>query len=272
MSKKENHSTKMVMPGKTFETVDNKIAETEFFLRKMHEVGFNPQEFNWYFSAFLSAARTTSLALQQFKDEIPDFDKWYQPHQERLAASELAKVFLDMRNHHIHGGSYVVTGAVIEDKITKFFFPDRNMISEDVVTVSREYFLILLVIVYDCYKSLGVHIDSQQYLTKQHFKSMGKKIEDAEVEVWGFVRTSLKKEGLSVDDRWDELRTHADKCEINHLFYSYLGKVTPQPVVPDHYQDFDFTPEEKGWIHIPAGFNSLEAYKKAYGLPDPESN
>jgi hypothetical protein len=33
---------------------------------------------------------------------------------------------------------------------------------------------------------------------------------------------------------------------------------TKQPIEPEHYQDFAFTDEEKGWNYIPAGFDKIE--------------
>ncbi|MEN6385513.1 MAG: hypothetical protein ABFD79_09980 [Phycisphaerales bacterium] len=32
----------------------------------------------------------------------------------------------------------------------------------------------------------------------------------------------------------------------------------------EEYYDFAYTPEEKGWVHIPAGHNSIEEYRKTY--------
>ena len=92
----------------TFDTVDEKVAETEFFLRKMAEVQREIFEFKCYFSAYLSAARTTTLALQQFK-HIPGFEQWYEPHRKKLQDNQLAKFFLDMRNEHVHGGQSPVS-------------------------------------------------------------------------------------------------------------------------------------------------------------------
>lgn len=75
---------------------------------------------------------------------------------------------------------------------------------------------------------------------------------------------SLIDEGLTEDDRWHELRGHVKECKVNNLFYSYLGKVTPQPKEPEHYEDFAFTPDDKGWVKVPAGFKSREDYWKQY--------
>lgn len=249
----------------TFDTVDEKVAETEFFLRKMTETYMDMFEFKCFFSAFLSASRTTTLAIQQFND-IPGFQEWYEPQRNRLKDDRLAKFFLDTRNEHIHGGPHPVSGGSFIKGKAKYYFSrplnKRDQLQDDVVSVSLKYFITLLDVVYDCYVKLGVHIDPQQHYTKEHFSSMGKTIENAEIEVWGWIMSSLIDEGHNEDDRWHELRSRVGECQINHLFYSYLGKTTPQPLEPEHYRDFEYTPEEKGWTHIPAGFDSIEAYLK----------
>jgi len=249
-----------------FDTVDEKIAETEFFLAKMAGAYTELFEFKCFFSAYLSAARTTTLALQQFK-HIPGFEQWYEPHRKNLQANQLAKFFLNTRNNHAHGGPYPVSGFSSYKGKTRYRFSESTKTPappDDIVSACRDYFLVLLEIVYDCYVQLGVHIDPQQYYTKENFATQGRNIDDAEVEIFGWVCQSLIDDGLDEDARWHELRGHVDECKINHLFYSYLGKPTPQPLEPDYYEDFDYSPEEKGWIHTPAGFDSIESYQAYY--------
>jgi hypothetical protein len=251
----------------TFDIVDDKIAEAEFFLRQMSECGVEV-EFNWYFSAFLSAARTSTLALQRFKDAIPGFDAWYEPHMQRLAANHLAKSFLDMRNDHVHGGPYPVGGSMSQGKTVEHYFQMHDLrrsnipATPHVVQASTEYFVQLLEIVHDCYLELGLHFDPQQYYTKENFP--GGNIDVAECEVCGWICTSLIDEGYSDDDRWNELRGRVAECSINHLFRAYLDKITPQPIVPDHYADFEFSEEDKGWTHVPAGYPSVEDYRRNF--------
>lgn len=249
---------------KTFDTVDLKIAEAEFFLRKMAECKFDFAEFGFYFSAFLSASRTVTFALQQF-NHLEGFEKWYIPHREALKADSTAKFFLNTRNSHLHGGGYPVRGGAISNGVHTFHFLDYkhnefNISDDDVLSISRHFFLMLLEIVYDCYVHLGTQIDPQQYFTKEHFSSIGRTIDEAEVEVFGWVMESLKNEGFTDDDRWHEVRAKVECCNINHLFHAYLDKVTPQPIEPEHYRDFEYIDEEKGWVHIPAGFENIEEW------------
>lgn len=172
----------------TFDTVDEKVAETEFFLRKMAEIKLDIFEFQCYLSAYLSAARTTTLALQRFKD-IPGFDQWYEPHRKHLQVNKLAKFFHSLRNDHAHGGPYPISGGSLRQGETHYYFSQSNETDqiqpEDVVSACRKYFILLLEVVYDCYVKLGIYIDPQQHFTKEYFNTQGRNIDDAEVEIYG---------------------------------------------------------------------------------------
>lgn len=210
--------------NKTFHTVDMKIAEAEFFLRKMAECKFDPAEFGFYFSAFLSASRTVTLALQQF-NHLKGFDDWYLPHQKKLKTNATARFFLNTRNSHLHRGNYPIRGGSSKNGSHKFHFTDYEhnnleLGEDDALARSRSFFLTLLEIVLDCYEHLGRQIDPQQYFTTENFASIGKSIDEAECEVYGWIMESFKEEGFTDDDRWNELRAHVGSCEINHLIYS----------------------------------------------------
>lgn len=242
-----------------FETVDEKVIEAEEFLQQMAGAGSSAVSFRSAFSAFVSATRTITLALQHFQ-HVPGFARWYQPHRLRLRSDALAAFFLDVRNDHVHGGPHPVTRAEFSPSGSKYFF-DRSLgQSDDVVSLCRKYFVSLLQIVYDGYAKLGVHIDPQQYFTREHFAALDRGIDDAEVEIYGWVCSHLIEDGLNEEARWQELRSHVQSCTINHLFYAYLGKPTPQPALSEEAQDWDFTPEDRGWSHVPAGYKSCEAY------------
>jgi hypothetical protein len=251
-----------------FDTIDEKVAEAEFFLQRMCECS-SGLEFKWYLSAFLSAARTTTLTLQRFESAVPGFVSWYEPHRRRLVANRLARSFLQMRNDHIHGGPYPVRGWRSHGKIVEHYFHSDNSRTVSDITLlphiaqaSTEYFVQLLNIVYDCYAKLGVRFDPQQYYTKENYP--GGDIETAECEIHGWICTSLIEEGFTEDDRWHELRGYVAECTINHLFRAYLDKITPQPIEPEHYADFEFSEEDKGWNHVPAGYASIEEYRKKF--------
>jgi hypothetical protein len=145
----------------SFDIVDQKISETEFFLRKMVESGYNWFEFSCYLTAFLSTSRSITLALQRFKF-VSGFDEWYKPHQLVLKADPLAKFILEIRNDNVHGGPNPVVGASFYNGKSEYRFDGREKLAYgDITTCCRVYFVKLLEIVYDCYVVLGVHIDPQ---------------------------------------------------------------------------------------------------------------
>jgi hypothetical protein len=216
----------------TFDTVDEKLAETEFFVRKMADADTDGLAFNCYLSAYLSAARTCTLALQRFCGVVPGFAEWYEPHRQRLKSSQTARFILDTRNEHVHGGAYPISSARISRRSATYEFASSSkghQPANDVLTTCRDHLVVLLEIVYDCYVQLGVHIDPQQYYSRENYP--GGSIDAAETEIYGWVCESLIDEGFDEDARWNELRSLA------------------------------YTPEEKGWIHAPAGFSSPEGFQ-----------
>ncbi|MPQ45580.1 hypothetical protein GCQ56_01050 [Marinifilum sp. N1E240] len=220
-------------------------------------------EFSCYLTAFLSASRSITFALQGYK-KIEGFKEWYKAKQEIIKIDPIAKYFVEIRNESIHTGVVPIGGARYFDGKVEYRFDNNSLKLKDIVSTCRVQFIKLLEIVHDCYVTLGAEIDPQQYYTKEYFATLDLNIDDAEFEVWGWVMTSYIEEGMDEDDRWHELRGRVGECEINHLFKGYLNKVTPQPIIPDRIADFDFTDEERGWDYIPPGFESIEEYRKQF--------
>ncbi|MCT4637459.1 MAG: hypothetical protein N4A72_07105 [Bacteroidales bacterium] len=248
----------------SFEIVEQKVKESEFFLKKMIESGQQWFEFSCYLTAFLSASRSITFALQRFK-HLSGFNEWYETKQEILKKDPLAKFFVELRNDNVHGGPVPIGGAMFFHGNAKYRFPDSDYTEfMDVVTNCRVQFVKLLEIVYDCYIELGKQIDPQQYFTKENFTTLGLDIDDAEIRIWGWVMTSYIEDGMDEDDRWHELRGKVGECGINHLFKGYLNKVTPQPILPDRISDFDYTDEDQGWDYVPPGFETIEEYQNIF--------
>ena len=61
----------------SFDWVDEKLFESDFFLTKLEETAYNFSAARYYFSAFTSAARSVTFALQKVMKRIPGFDEWY---------------------------------------------------------------------------------------------------------------------------------------------------------------------------------------------------
>ena len=70
-----------------------KLSEAQFFFAKLAEVGNRvvrqyPEEFQYYLSAFLSAARSVGYALQA--EEKAKYDAWYPGWEATLSVEEVA--------------------------------------------------------------------------------------------------------------------------------------------------------------------------------------
>ena len=86
---------------------------------------------------------------------IPDFEKWYEQHQNQLRHNILAKYFLEVRNLSQKVGYYPLTnGRMFHDennqKQVEYFFDYLNFDDEikssipqdDVLTACNKYFII----------------------------------------------------------------------------------------------------------------------------------
>ena len=91
---------------RSFLSVENKIKESDFFLRCL-EVTKGP-EIIYYLSAYLSAARSITFAMQVAMKGIADFEEWYKLQQQKLKEDPIALYLLEVRNYILHEGEYPI--------------------------------------------------------------------------------------------------------------------------------------------------------------------
>lgn len=82
--------------ARSFQIVEYKVAEADFFLLKLEECSFKGLFFDarHYISAFLSATRSITFVLKASLHDLPGFSVWYAGHESRLRSSSIAKYFL----------------------------------------------------------------------------------------------------------------------------------------------------------------------------------
>lgn len=239
--------------ARSFDLVDFKVAEAEFFLKRIPECDFDFFAVRCYVSAFVSSSRSVTFALQSCLNDIEGFTGWYEERQSCLKQDSLARFFNEFRriNQHI-GDNFVGGGAGAPDRKPIYFFSPthdlKEVPSEDVESACRRYFEIILDLVYSCYFEFGPSIDPKWHYTKEHFEKMGKSIEDAEEELFG-IRGWTEVPGYPDAYRWQALRDSQPGCGINHIFEEYLGKTIPQPERPPDLP----RAESEGWYQTEQG-------------------
>jgi len=220
---------------RSFGLVDYKVQEAEYFLLELKRLGKKIEFAAVQFcaSAFVSAARSITFAMQASLKDHPKFQPWYAKRQESLRNDRLAKFFHDFRTVTQHIGANVVGGGSHGKNGTFYYFiPCSDLPSvpeQDVMSACESYFVSILQLVYDCYIELGSIVDGQQYFTRENFEALGKTIEDAEEEL-GFSRGWTDISRPSIEPyRWQTLRQQADGCLIERQFERWLNRYLPRP-------------------------------------------
>lgn len=219
---------------RSFGIVDAKVAEANYFLRCLDDAGDNFFKARCYFSAFISSARSITLAIQASLGDLPGFHDWYAEQQGILRLDPVARFFHEARRLDHHLGFNAVAGGEVssgEDapRIVYHFTSTgiKNPSPEtDVVKAGREYLSILIALVFRCYERFGDLIGPETYYSAESFASRGLTIEDAEEEVFG-VRGWTEVPGLQIADRWRLILSAVAPCNIDRLFEEYLGKRLP---------------------------------------------
>jgi len=129
--------TKFQFPSRGFHIVADKVGEADYFLDCLKHADFRTnRQFGYHFSAFVSAARSTTFALQAVMSGYPGFKEWYEPRQKKLKENPLARFFHDLRNHLLHVGSLPIMHSG--------FSQNRKIISFQYFVPIKEIRLLLL--------------------------------------------------------------------------------------------------------------------------------
>jgi hypothetical protein len=150
----------------SFDNVDEKLREADFFLTKMEESGPDTYAFRFYFSAFVTAARSVTFAMQSAMSDIPEFAAWYSPRQDRLRADPVSRFFISVRNEiQKRGTNPVAAFKQSEGAASEAFFvywyddPEQILPDTDVVSACKGQMKSLARLVYEVYRDFGHFID-----------------------------------------------------------------------------------------------------------------
>jgi hypothetical protein len=221
--------------ARSFDLVDEKLAEADFFIEKLKDSATDFFAARCYFSAFVSAARSVTFALQGvMKSRVDGFDEWYERKQGELRRDPLARFFHDARTEVQHFGLNAANVGHLKTvngkSVVKLYFgssthgvPLKNAPSCDVVTACARYLTSIVALVHECCEVFGPAIDPREYLTEENFHRLGRTIEDAEEEVIG-VRGWTDVPGVPLEARWQMLRASVPDLQVGWIFEKYLGE------------------------------------------------
>lgn len=171
-----------------FWLIDGKLRESDFFLEKLRTAP-DLDAARYYFSAFLSAARSVTFALQKCLGGLAHFDAWYEDRQRELKDHPIAAYFKGIRDQVIHEGLNPLERHVrgVGGIIRSNFYLVEGAPEQDVVVAGRSYMAILVRIAAEAYERFWTSIDLPATLTLEDLAARGQTIEDIEEE-FGYPR------------------------------------------------------------------------------------
>lgn len=233
-----NSSVRLCMT-RSFGLVEEKLREAEYFLDLLSRASRHSQDAKFCFSAFVSASRSVTFALQACLNGINGFADWYATAQAELKSDPLAPHFVEFRNivqktgenpigrvGHAHLRQYLA--AQMDGTAPKHVLvhPQTEELV-DAVEVCTSYLTSVTRIVFDCYVRFRTLVDPQWYFTHGAFMSSGMTFVDALKEM-GYPPSwaDAAPEGA---DHWRLLSRLQPSCAINDLFQARLGQTVIGP-------------------------------------------
>jgi len=180
---------KFIFPNAGIHFVSYKIGEADYFLMQLKKTHSWDEEYNYIFSAFVSALRSITFTLQFVMRKYPNFDEWYKIRQERLKKSDLAKSFVEFRNHAQKTGIIPIAKERsffegIFYNSDQFYVPTNSEIKKvpngNVIELSEKCLIEVLEVVAECYKDFDVYINPNILFTEKALKKLNWTVEDVE--------------------------------------------------------------------------------------------
>jgi hypothetical protein len=203
-----------------FWLVDGKLKEADFFLEQLRTAP-DLDLARYHFSAFLSAARSVTFALQKCLGSLAHFDGWYEDRQNELRGHTAANYFKGIRDQVLHQGLNPLrshargVGGIIG---SNFYLVDGAP-ERDVVVAGASYMAILVRVAGEAYERFWTSIDLPARLTLADLAARGQTIEDIEHEL-GFPRG--QSPDVPIEERLAWMK-ELSKSEIARLKQRYPG-------------------------------------------------
>jgi len=226
---------KFIFPNAGIHIVSHKIGEADYFLTKLKGTHSWDDEYNYIFSAFVSALRSITFTLQFVMKKYPEFDEWYKSRQDKLRSSSIAKSFVEFRNHAQKTGIIPIAkersffeGIFYESD--QFYVPTNSEIktvpSGNVLELSEICLKEVLEVVSECYRDFDIYIDPRVLFTERGINGLNWTVEDVE-EFVGFPKgyTNIPYDYESTGKSENETRLHSlRQYEGDETLQIYLDK------------------------------------------------
>lgn len=209
----------MAKKRRPFWLIDGKLRESDFFLERLRATS-DLDEARFYFSAFMSAARTVTYALQVCLKRAPGFVDWYAVKRERLEADPLARYFHCARNTSVHIGLNPL-GHQTRDMVgrSEFFLEGDKIPERNVVVAAGSYMALLVTIVGEAFSQFWSFLDLSTELTVSMLSKDGSSVEDIEQE-FGLPAGWSAGAGRSEEARLELMKQYS-RTEIENLHRKY---------------------------------------------------
>lgn len=168
-------------PNKSFQLVELKIAETHYFYTKLTDDDIKAFHKQFYFSAFISAARSITFCNQYVYSDIKGFKEWWENLISNFVTkNNILNSFNHMRVDAIHKGinplAFNMEFLYFENKSDiMYIFENENVTTMiDALCQCKEYLLVLLFISFEVYIKWGKIIDSDEYVKHNNWIDLGR--------------------------------------------------------------------------------------------------
>jgi hypothetical protein len=205
---------------KPFWLIDGKMREADFFLEKL-KTAPDLDDARFYFSAFVSAARSVTYAMQVCLKGLAGSSEWWELQRQRLKGDPIAKYFHTVRNITNHTGLnplQVFINGLYGAELLLAGDDGESVPEIDAVRAAEKYMRLLVDVASETYGAFWSNLNLSDDLTIGQLQSRGITFEQLETEFGmpvGWTR------GLTDEQRFHFLKQHS-RTDIVRLRRRYL--------------------------------------------------
>jgi hypothetical protein len=214
------------MQRKPFWLINGKLCEADFFLDKLREAP-SLDEARYYFSAFVSAARSVTYAIQATLNTVDGFNEWWQGKRIDFQENSFAKYLKKVRDELVHVGMNPlgIHRRGFSIPFSEFLLIGRDAPEENVSVVATEYMALLVMTSKEAFSRYWTFLDLSKSLTLASLHEKGKKLEDIEEELglpcgWSNSNNRTSEERLDILKEYSQTDIDRLAAKYNGIFYN----------------------------------------------------